>query len=73
MSADTNCLDNQNTPERLECLRDEHRKLDLKIKELTGLSYLTSEEQVEVARLKKQKLSLKDEIFKLASILGVET
>ncbi len=72
MSADTTCSENQNTPERLECLRDEHRKLDLKIKELTAVSYLTSEEQIEVARLKKQKLNLKDEIFKLASLLGLE-
>lgn len=72
MSADTFCTETRNTPEHLECLRDEHRKLDLKIKELMAVTYLTAEEQVEVARLKKQKLSLKDEIFKLATILGVE-
>ena len=60
------------TPEKLEALREEHRRLDQKIKELTAVSYLTSEEQIEVARLKKQKLNLKDEIFKLASLLGLE-
>ncbi|HNZ04176.1 MAG TPA: DUF465 domain-containing protein [Myxococcota bacterium] len=71
MSAD-NCTEVQNTTEHLEVLRDEHRKLDSKIKELTSVSYLTAEEQMEVAQLKKKKLALKDEIFKLASILGIE-
>lgn len=72
MSAENCCTEVQNTTERLEVLRDEHRKLDSKIKELTSVSYLTAEEQMEVAQLKKKKLALKDEIFKLASALGIE-
>jgi len=72
MPGDTTGTEIQNTTERLESLRDEHRQLDLKIKELLAVPYLTAEEQVEVAHLKKLKLNLKDEIFKMATILGVD-
>jgi hypothetical protein len=60
------------TPEKLEALREEHRRLDQKIKELTAVAYLTTDEQIEVARLKKRKLMMKDEIFRMATTLGVE-
>ena len=60
------------TTERLEALRGEHRKLDLAIKEMTARPYLTADEQIEVASLKKHKLMMKDEIFRMATALGVE-
>ena len=62
----------KNTPEKLEKLREEHRKLDEKIKELTSATYLSTEDQLEVARLKKLKLHAKDEIFQMAASLGIE-
>lgn len=60
------------TQEQLDALREEHRKLDEKIKELSAVTYMTSDEQIEVARLKKRKLLMKDEIFRMASTLGLE-
>lgn len=62
----------KNTPEKLEKLREEHRKLDEQIKELTSATYLSTEDQLEIARLKKLKLHAKDEIFQMASSLGIE-
>ena len=60
------------TQEGLDALRDEHRKLDQEIKDLNAVTFMTSEEQLEIARLKKRKLMLKDEIFRMASTLDVE-
>jgi len=53
-------------------LRKEHRDLDAKIVELTSRPYLTPEDQVEVARLKKMKLSKKDRMLAVADDLGVD-
>jgi uncharacterized protein YdcH (DUF465 family) len=39
-----------------------HRALDERLRELGRHVYLTPEEQIEVAQLKKQKLKTKDEI-----------
>jgi hypothetical protein len=58
--------------DRLQALRQEHRQLDAQLRELAGRAYLTAEDQVEVARLKKQKLRMKDEILAVATELGVE-
>ena len=44
---------------RLEILRQEHRRLDEQIQLLCGES---SRDQLEIARLKKRKLKLKDMI-----------
>ncbi len=44
---------------RLELLRTEHRDLDAAIAALTGAG---STDQLQVARLKKRKLRLKDQI-----------
>ena len=52
--------------ERLLELRAEHRELDAMIGELTGTSAFN---QIEVQRLKKRKLHLKDEITRLESAL----
>lgn len=57
---------------RLERLRDEHRSLDARIQEMSSRAYLTPEDQVEVARLKKLKLKKKDEILALASEAGLD-
>ncbi|HRI69464.1 MAG TPA: DUF465 domain-containing protein [Polyangium sp.] len=47
---------------RLSAAETLHRTLDSRIQELARRSYLTPNEQIEVADLKKQKLKLKDEI-----------
>ena len=44
---------------RLEVLRTEHRDLDAAIDALTGAG---STDQIQIARLKKRKLRLKDQI-----------
>ena len=44
-------------------LKAEHRRLDEKIEELRAVG---SGDQIEIARLKKRKLMLKDEIAQLA-------
>ena len=44
---------------RLEVLRTEHRDLDAAIDALTGAG---SSDQIQIARLKKRKLRLKDQI-----------
>jgi len=44
---------------RLEMLRTEHRDLDAAIDALTGAG---SNDQLQIARLKKRKLKLKDQI-----------
>ena len=49
----------------LDKLKDEHHQADLRLQELDRHLSLSAEEQVEVARLKKRKLQLKDEIRRL--------
>ncbi|HEY1386470.1 MAG TPA: DUF465 domain-containing protein [Dongiaceae bacterium] len=51
---------------KLEELRSEHRDLDLAIQSLTQTSPFN---QLEIQRLKKRKLVLKDQITKLESQL----
>ena len=61
-------MDNQfNASENLERLRIAHHQADMRLRELDRHLSLTSEEQLEVARLKKEKLHLKDEIRALTS------
>lgn len=57
---------------RLDTLRREHREMDDLIKELSARPYLTPEDQVQIARLKKLKLRKKDEMISVASLLGLE-
>lgn len=52
--------------EKLKNLRIDHRELDLQIQELTKNPKFDS---LEIRRLKKRKLSLKDTIVKLESQL----
>jgi hypothetical protein len=57
---------------RLEALRKQHREIDQKINDMLSKPYLTTEEQVEVATLKKLKLKMKDEILELARRLNID-
>lgn len=51
---------------RLEALRIEHRDLDAAIDALTGAN---STDQLQIARLKKRKLRLKDQITMIEDYL----
>lgn len=53
----------------LNRLRQEHHEADMRLRELDRHLSLSPEEQVEVARLKKHKLHLKDEIRVISSRL----
>jgi uncharacterized protein YdcH (DUF465 family) len=46
-------------------LLEEHRRLDERLRTLETQRFLTSPEQVEYARLKKQKLRAKDRLERL--------
>jgi uncharacterized protein YdcH (DUF465 family) len=52
-------------PDKLEVLLKEHRALDARLSDLQRHAYLSSEEQKEVATLKKMKLAKKDRIADL--------
>ena len=51
----------------LEELREQHRLADRRLQELDRRLWLSPDEQVELARLKKRKLRLKDEMRDLAT------
>jgi uncharacterized protein YdcH (DUF465 family) len=53
------------THPRLASLTSKHRQLELRLEELQARLHLTLEEEYEEAKLKKQKLALKDEMQKL--------
>ena len=55
----------------LDRLRAEHHEADQRLRELDRHLSLSPEEQLEVARLKKQKLHLKDEIRALSTQMQV--
>ncbi|HOE81868.1 MAG TPA: DUF465 domain-containing protein [Myxococcota bacterium] len=57
---------------RLELLQAEHRELDAKIIKLGQQAYLSADDQLELAGLKKLKLKKKDEIFLLKEQLGID-
>lgn len=65
--------DREELERRLDELRREHREMDDRIRELLARPYLTPEDQMEVARLKKLKLRKKDELVAVASQLGLES
>ncbi|MGB7656648.1 MAG: DUF465 domain-containing protein [Novosphingobium sp.] len=52
-------MNEEELKKRLEVLRTEHRDLDAAIDALTGAG---STDQLQIARLKKRKLRLKDQI-----------
>ena len=51
-----------NTDTDVDSLMHEHRSLDEQVTDLVNKSYLTPEEDLELHRLKKEKLRLKDRI-----------
>jgi hypothetical protein len=51
----------------IEQLREQHQQAEQRLRELDRHVWLSPDEQVELARLKKRKLQLKDEIRHLAS------
>lgn len=52
----------------MDALVREHRMLDEKVTELSGRSFLTPEDNVELARLKKEKLRVKDQIAGMSDV-----
>jgi uncharacterized protein YdcH (DUF465 family) len=53
---------------RIEHLRDEHARLEIRLKELERHLSLSPDEQRERANLKKAKLQLKDDILHLSHL-----
>lgn len=53
--------------QRLDALRDEHRALDEEVRLLTMCGVV---DQLKIMRLKRRKLALKDEMFRLEDILN---
>lgn len=53
--------------QRLEALRREHRAMDDEVRALTMCGVV---DQLKIMRLKRRKLQLKDEIFRLEDILN---
>lgn len=51
----------QSAPD-IDVMQEEHRSLDEKVNHLSGKSHLTADEDLELHRLKKEKLRLKDKI-----------
>lgn len=51
--------------EEFNRLYQEHRMLDTQLSELSKKPYLTAEEEVEILRIKKEKLYKKDKIAEL--------
>jgi hypothetical protein len=72
MDSQPEALDKTDGLARLQALRDEHRDLDVQIKTLASKPWLSPDDQVELARLKKLKLRKKDEIFTITAALGLE-
>jgi len=59
-------LTDEEMQKRLEALRIEHRDLDAAIDALEGAG---STDQLQVARLKKRKLKIKDQIMQIENYL----
>lgn len=59
-------MDQQDARERLDVLRAEHRDLDAQVAMLMAAA---DDDQLQIARLKKRKLRLKDEIARAESFL----
>lgn len=59
----------EDTQARLDQLRREHARLELRLKELDRHLSLSPEEQIERTNLKKAKLQLKDDIRSLSHTL----
>lgn len=60
-------MQNSDVPTTLTRLRADHQLAEQRLQELAAHLSLTPDEQLEIARLKKRKLHLKDEIRQLAA------
>jgi len=60
-------MQNEDVTATLDQLRTNHRLADERLQELARQISHSPDEQVEIARLKKQKLHLKDEIRSLSA------
>ena len=65
-------MENNDLIQKLEMLKKEHRELDKQAAELSQRLYLTQEEREKLAQLKRDKLAKKDEIYHLATELGID-
>ncbi len=63
-------MENADRSDRLEQLRSEHARLELRLAELERHLSLSPDEQRERAELKKAKLQLKDSILHLSRSHG---
>ncbi len=61
-----NAVDEVQVSARVQTLRDEHARLEARLKELDRHVTLTSAEELERANLKKLKLRVKDELHHLS-------
>jgi uncharacterized protein YdcH (DUF465 family) len=52
--------------EQIESLTTEHRRMDERLQQLARQISMTASEQVEYARLKKQKLLIKDRLARIS-------
>jgi len=52
----------------MDALIREHRTLDDEVSELSGRSFLTQKDRLHLARLKKEKLRVKDRIAGLSNV-----
>ena len=57
-------MNDDDPPPQLEALKAEHRRLDEQIRAMTAEP---ASDQLEIARLKKRKLRLKDQIQQMAA------
>jgi hypothetical protein len=72
MDSQPEAINNADGLDRLHALREEHHVLDNQIRDLDAKPWLSPDDQVEMARLKKLKLRKKDEIFSISTALGIE-
>jgi len=72
MDSQPEAINNADGLDRLHALREEHHVLDNQIRDLDAKPWLSPDDQVEMARLKKLKLRKKDEIFSISTALGLE-
>ena len=67
MQENASLRDDMGSVEDLEALRNQHKDLECKLAALDRHGSLTAREQAERARLKKEKLAIKDRIQLLLS------